>query len=132
MLGRKNRLSFEINGSKSSVFWNQEEPEKLWIGHRHKANEILLADPSLFTAEARSVIHHPDGHNEGWPDALKHMMFNFYSCVRDGKSLLTEEPNFPTFADGHRSMCINDAILKSHHEKKWVKVQVGKDVLAWN
>ena len=27
--GRKNRLSFEINGSKSSVYWNQEEPEKL-------------------------------------------------------------------------------------------------------
>ncbi|MGZ4159303.1 MAG: Gfo/Idh/MocA family protein [Neobacillus sp.] len=35
--GRKNRLSFEIDGSKSSVFWNQEEQEKLWIGHRDKA-----------------------------------------------------------------------------------------------
>ncbi|MEH7336315.1 Gfo/Idh/MocA family oxidoreductase [Neobacillus drentensis] len=128
--GRKNRLSFEINGSKSSVFWNQEEQEKLWIGHRDRANEILLADPALFTAEARSSIHHPGGHNEGWPDALKNMMLNFYSFVRDGKSLKTDKPNFATFKDGHISMCITDAILESHQQQKWVKVQTGKEVLA--
>ena len=126
--GRKNRLSFEINGSKSSAFWNQEEPEKLWIGHRDRANEILLADPSLFTAEARSAINHPGGHNEGWPDALKNMMFNFYTFIKEGKNLNTDKPNFATFEDGHLSMCITDAILESNEEQKWVKVQVGKEV----
>jgi predicted dehydrogenase len=128
--GRKNRLSFEINGSQASVFWNQEEPEKLWIGHRDRANEILLADPALFTQEARSAIHHPGGHNEGWPDALKNMMFNFYSFVREGKSLKTDKPKFATFEDGHVSMCITDAILESHRQQKWVKVQTGKEVMA--
>lgn len=128
--GRKNRLSFEINGSHSSVFWNQEEPEKLWIGHRDKANELLLADPTLFTAEARSAIHHPGGHNEGWPDALKNMMLNFYSFVREGKSLKTDKHKFATFVDGHISMCITDAILESHQLQKWVKVQASKGVLA--
>jgi predicted dehydrogenase len=128
--GRKNRLSFEINGSHSSVFWNQEEPEKLWIGHRDKANEVLLADPALFSAEARSAIHHPGGHNEGWPDALKNMMLNFYSFVREGKSLKTDKHKFATFVDGHISMCITDAILESHQQKKWVKVQASKEVLA--
>lgn len=128
--GRKNRLSFEINGSKSSIFWNQEEPEKLWIGHRDRANEILLADPALFNSEARSAIHHPGGHNEGWPDALKNMMLNFYSFVRDGKSLKTDKPKFATFEDGHISMCITDAILESHKKQKWVKVQVAKEVLT--
>ncbi|MDN3019409.1 Gfo/Idh/MocA family oxidoreductase [Paenibacillus sp. BSR1-1] len=128
--GRKNRLSFEINGSKSSVFWNQEEPEKLWIGHRDKANEVLLADPGLFLPEARAAIHHPGGHNEGWPDALKNMMLNFYSFVRDGKSLKTDKPKFATFKDGHVSMSITDAILESHEQKKWVKVQAAKEVLA--
>jgi predicted dehydrogenase len=128
--GRKNRLSFEINGSHSSVFWNQEEPEKLWIGHRDKANEVLLADPALFSAEARSAIHHPGGHNEGWPDALKNMMLNFYSFVREGKGLKTDKHKFATFVDGHISMCITDAILESHQQKKWVKVQASKEVLA--
>jgi predicted dehydrogenase len=128
--GRKNRLSFEINGSNSSVFWNQEEPEKLWIGHRDRANELLLADPSLFTADARSAIHHPGGHNEGWPDALKNMMLNFYSFIRDNKCLKTDKPKFATFEDGHVSMCITDAILESSQQQKWVKVSAGKKVLS--
>jgi predicted dehydrogenase len=128
--GRKNRLSFEIDGSKSSVFWNQEEPEKLWIGHRDKPNEILLADPALFAPEAKSAIHHPGGHNEGWPDALKNMMLNYYTFIREGKDPLKDKPNFATFEDGHISMTITDAILESHEQQKWVKVQVGQEVLA--
>ncbi|TDL82863.1 Gfo/Idh/MocA family protein [Peribacillus frigoritolerans] len=128
--GRKNRLSFEIDGSKSSVFWNQEEPEKLWIGHRDKPNEILLADPSLFSAEAKSAIHHPGGHNEGWPDALKNMMLNFYTFIREENSLKTDKPNFATFQDGHLSMCITDAILESHQQQKWVKVKQEKEVYS--
>ncbi|KRE48122.1 Gfo/Idh/MocA family protein [Paenibacillus sp. Soil522] len=121
--GRKNRLSFELNGSKQSAFWNQEEPEKLWIGHRDRANEILLADPCLFTDEVRGCIHHPGGHNEGWPDALKNMMLNFYSFIRDGKDPNKDQAPFATFEDGHRSMRIIDAIWESHVTNKWVKVE---------
>lgn len=128
--GRKNRLSFEINGSQHSAYWNQEAPEKLWIGHRDKANEVLLADPALFSPEARSAIHHPGGHNEGWPDALKHGMLNFYTFIREGKNPLHDQANFATFEDGHISMCITDAILESHQQQKWVKVQVGQEVLS--
>lgn len=122
--GRKNRLSFEINGSKSSAAWNQEEPEKLWIGHRGRPNEILMADPSLFAEEARSQIHHPGGHNEGWPDALKNMMLNYYTYILEGKNPFTDLTPFATFEDGHISMCITDAILESHENSRWVKVKV--------
>ncbi|RFU66626.1 Gfo/Idh/MocA family protein [Peribacillus glennii] len=120
--GRKNRLSFELDGSKSSAFWNQEEPEKLWIGHREKPNEVLLADPALFTSQARGSIHHPGGHNEGWPDSLKNMMLNFYSFIREGKDPAKDKPDFATFEDGHVSMRINDAIFESNAHQKWVKV----------
>ncbi|OLN22402.1 dehydrogenase [Domibacillus antri] len=122
--GRKNRLSFEINGSQQSAYWNQEEPEKLWIGHRDRPNEVLLADPALFASEARSSIHHPGGHNEGWPDALKNGMLNFYTFIREGKDPLSSQVNFATFKDGHISMCITDAILESHEQQKWVKVKL--------
>lgn len=128
--GRKNRLSFEIDGRKCSAFWNQEEPEKVWIGHRDKPNEQLLADASLFRPEARSAIHHPGGHNEGWPDGLKNMMVHFYTFIRDGKDLNLDKPNFATFEDGHLSMCITDAILESHEQQKWVKVKVEQEVFS--
>ncbi|PZE21735.1 Gfo/Idh/MocA family protein [Paenibacillus xerothermodurans] len=120
--GRKNRLSFEVNGSKSSAYWNQEEPSRLWIGHRDRANEILLADPALLSPDARGFIHHPGGHNEGWPDALKNMMFNFYHFIREGKNPLTDRAPFATFEDGHISMCITDAILESSEKGSWVSV----------
>ncbi|SLJ90482.1 MULTISPECIES: Gfo/Idh/MocA family protein [unclassified Paenibacillus] len=126
--GRKNRLSFELNGSKKSVHWNQEEPEKLWIGHRDHANEVLLADPSLFAPEARSSIHYPGGHNEGWPDALKNMMLNFYSYIRDGKDPSRDKANFSTFEEGHLSMCITDAILESNETGAWVNVNNEKNL----
>jgi len=32
--GRKNRLFLEVFGTKSSVAWNQERPDELWIGNR--------------------------------------------------------------------------------------------------
>ncbi|MDQ0217410.1 Gfo/Idh/MocA family oxidoreductase [Peribacillus cavernae] len=124
--GRKNRLSFEIDGSKHSASWNQEEPAQLWIGHRDKPNEVLQADPALFLPGAKSSIHHPGGHNEGWPDALKNMMLNFYTFIREGKDPLQDKANFATFEDGHISMAITDAVLESHEEQRWVKVQLNQ------
>jgi predicted dehydrogenase len=121
--GRKNRLSFAIDCRKNSAYWNQEEPEKLWIGHRDRPNQTLLADPGLLTPEAQEFIHHPGGHNEGWPDALKNMMYNFYSYIREGKDPLNEKPNFATFEDAHLSMCINDAILESYAAGQWTSVK---------
>lgn len=120
--GRKNALSFELNGCLQSAYWKQEEPAKLWIGHRDRPNEVLMADPSLFLKEAQSSIHHPGGHQEGWPDSLKNMMLHFYTFIKEGKDPLTDKTEFATFEDGHRVMCITDAILKSNERERWVKV----------
>ncbi|MDA8041571.1 MAG: Gfo/Idh/MocA family oxidoreductase, partial [Pirellulales bacterium] len=35
--GRKNRLSFELDGSRCAVAWDQEKPNEMWIGYREKA-----------------------------------------------------------------------------------------------
>lgn len=124
--GRKNRLSFEIDGSKSAAFWNQEEQEKLWLGYRDKANECLLADPGLLQPETKNYLHHPGGHNEGWPDALKNMMYHYYDFIRQGKKLLNHQPDFATFADGHLAMCIVEAIVESSKTGKWVQVHTDR------
>ena len=52
--GRKNGLSIEIYGTKSSVAWNQERPDELWAGHRDDGNQILIKDPSLLKPAART------------------------------------------------------------------------------
>ncbi|STS88963.1 Oxidoreductase [Klebsiella variicola] len=42
--GRKNRLAVEINGSLCSLAWDQEVPQRLWIGHREQPDRLLSDD----------------------------------------------------------------------------------------
>ena len=119
--GRKNRLFYEINGSKSSLAWNSERPNELWIGRRDGPNQTLLKDPSLLSPEARAVTSYPGGHNEGFPDTFKQLYAKIYSYILAAD--FTKAPDFPTFADGHYEMQLNEAIERSAQEKAWVKVK---------
>lgn len=119
--GRKNRLTFEINGSEQSVAWDQEIPQRLWIGRRTDANQLLTDDPGLINPDVADSVHFPGGHTEGWPDAFKNMMAQFYRAVQAGK--MPEKPLFATFHDGANVMYIIDAIVKSHQQQRWVAVE---------
>jgi predicted dehydrogenase len=106
--GRKNRLSWEIDGSEQALAWSSESPEELWIGHRDRPNELLL----------REAGDYPPGHAEGFPDTFKALYRAVYAAVAAG------EPgtDYPTFADGHDEAVIADAIARSHAEQRWVSV----------
>jgi predicted dehydrogenase len=119
--GRKNRLFYEISGSKSSLGWDSERPNELWIGHRSEPNQVLMKDPSLLSPEARAVSSYPGGHNEGFPDTFKQLYGKVYDYIFAGD--LSKTPDFPTFADGHYEMLLCEAIEKSAREKSWVKVK---------
>nr|WP_241029780.1 Gfo/Idh/MocA family oxidoreductase [Citrobacter sp. ku-bf4] len=119
--GHKNGLTFEINGSEQSVAWDQEVPQQLWVGRRAQANQILSDDPALMNRDVADSAHYPGGHIEGWPDAFKNMMAQFYRAVQEGK--MPEKPLFATFHDGANVMYIIDAIVKSHQQQRWVRVE---------
>ena len=118
--GRKNRLFFEINGSESSLVWDSEMPNQLQIGHRPVPNELLIKDPSLMKEEARWSASYPGGHTEGFPDTFKQLQIAVYDYIEAGD--YDAEPNFPTFQDGHNTLAVDQAILKSAEEGRWAKV----------
>jgi predicted dehydrogenase len=119
--GRKNRLFFEINGSGSSLAWDGERPNELWIGHRERPNELLIKDPSLLAPEARQFASYPGGHAEGYPDTFKQLYAAVYRHIAAGSQ--RGAPDFPTFADGHKELLIGEAILKSARESRWVEIE---------
>lgn len=119
--GRKNRLFFEINGSESSLMWDSEVPNQLQIGHRPVPNELLIKDPSLMKEEARWSASYPGGHTEGFPDTFKQLQVAVYDYIEAGN--YKAEPNFPTFQDGHNTLAVDQAILKSAEEGRWAKVE---------
>lgn len=118
--GRKNRLFYEISGSKSSLSWNSERPNELWIGHRTEPNQTLLKDPSLLSPDARETASYPGGHNEGFPDTFKQLYAKIYNYILTGDT--SKSPDFPTFADGHYEMQLCEAVERSANEGKWIKV----------
>jgi predicted dehydrogenase len=120
--GRKNRLFFEIDGSKCALAWDQESPNEMWIGYRDKPNEILAKDPSLLHAQAREYAHYPGGHPEGYPDGPKNLFRNVYRAVAQGGTM-PAEPDFSTFVDGHKEVAICEAVLASNKAKSWVEVK---------
>lgn len=121
--GRKNRLHFDINASACSLAWDQETPQQLWIGHRDRPNQLLSDDPGLLNRDVAGQAHFPGGHNEGWPDAFKNMMGNFYQAVQSGEMPAAGERRFASFSDGANVMYIIDAIVKSHQQRCWVSVE---------
>ena len=118
--GRKNRVYFEIDGSKKSVAWESELPNQMWIGRRDGANELLLRDPSLVHADSRELIGFPGGHNEGFPDTSKQLFKRFYAAVRAG--VPDKGARYPTFADGLRELELCETILRSNKKRAWLAV----------
>lgn len=119
--GRKNRLFFEINGSDSSLIWDSEIPNQLTIGHRPEPNQLLIKDPSLMSGSAQWTASYPGGHTEGFPDTFKQLQTAVYRYIAAGN--FETKPDFPTFIDGHNTILVDEAILKSTRENRWVDVE---------
>jgi predicted dehydrogenase len=121
--GRKNRLSIEIYGTRSSVAWDQERPDELWAGHRDTGNQIYVKDPSLLKAAARSHADLPGGHSEGYDDTFKQIFRRFYASLDPASSgTSAAAPEYPQFVDGVRQLTILNAVLQSHRTRRWIDV----------
>lgn len=117
--GRKNRIFFEIYGSKKSVAWSGENPNQLWIGNRDESNQIMLKDPSLTNEDVRNFISFPGGHNEGFPDTSKQLFTEFYQSILF-KNSSKGDHTFATFKDGLRELVLTEKIYQSTLEERWI------------
>jgi predicted dehydrogenase len=120
--GRKNRLEIEISGAESSLAWTSERIEELWIGHRNRANELLLRDPPVLGLDARAVNTAPGGHAEGYIETHRALFRAVYAAIAAGGP--AAEPEYPTFADGVRSLRLGDVIATSSRERRWVNLDL--------
>lgn len=116
--GRKNNITFEINGSKGSLafdfedmnrlkFYSAEDPEDA-RGFR----DIIVTEPTHPYAGA----WWPPGHTLGYEHTFVHTCADFVKAVAAGKSV------HPTFADGLANEKVLAAISKSASTRSWVRV----------
>ncbi|MEA2255754.1 MAG: hypothetical protein QOG35_1799 [Solirubrobacteraceae bacterium] len=118
--GRKNLLHIEVDGSHGALAWAAERNEELWLGHRGKPNELLLRDPSLASPGAAEHMALPAGHAEGFADTFRELYRAVYADVAAGHP--SDEPAYPTFADGHEQALIGEAVAHSAREGRWIEI----------
>ncbi|MFI9508626.1 Gfo/Idh/MocA family protein [Nocardia sp. NPDC052566] len=106
--GRKNRLHIEVSGTQTSFGFDQEDPERLWVGRR-RGNLVLLRDPDALSAQAARYSRLPAGHAQGYQDCFDAFVGDTYRAIRG------EDPadGLPTFEDGLRAVRITEAVLRS-------------------
>jgi predicted dehydrogenase len=114
--GRKNRLWFEIDGTLSSVVFDQENPEHLWVGRRERI-ELLARDPMHLAADVAPYAFLPAGHSQGYQDCFNAFVADVYQNALGGQT-----SGLPVFADGLRAVRITDAVMQSAHTGDWAQV----------
>ena len=112
--GHKNRLFFEINGSKSSIAWNAEQSDQLWLGFRDQENQILENEQKKDLSS--------ENKKQTSSDTFNQLYRRIYSYLLAGN--MRQKPDFPTFEDGHYGMLVSEAIEQSAREKVWKKVRI--------
>lgn len=123
--GRGCFLNFEIDGSESSLYWNQEKPNQVWMGNKERPNCELDRNPVSLSREAQSKTRLAKGHPEGWNDALYNNISSFYQYIEKRDP---EKRKFTTFEEALYLMRLVEAILESSKLRRWIKVtEVFKD-----
>ena len=128
--GRKNALALEIAGTRRSVAWQQEEPERLWLGSR-ESGFVAIPRPQD-TRPTPGVPSLPPGHPEGWGEALRDLFRPFYAAIASGESpVVGPGTTYPTFTDGARAVAFVEAALASARGGGWVTLApISSEVAA--
>jgi predicted dehydrogenase len=115
--GRRNRLWFEIDGARASVAFNQEDPERLWVGLPDQREEVFVRGPGAGSAEQRRLAVLPAGHAQGYGNCFEAFVADTYRAIEG------ERPEgLPTFEDGLRSALIVDRVVTSARTHAWTSI----------
>ena len=105
--GRKNALSWEINGSKGSLAFDLERLNELQVSEGSRGFRTRLV------SEASDPFWEwwwPHGHVIGWEHTFVHEIHHLLTAIADDGQVA---PHGATFEDGYRAAEICDAVLRS-------------------
>lgn len=114
--GRKNRLWFSIDGAETSMAFDQEQPESLWIGSR-EATTILVRGSAAMSPAAQRLSVLPAGHPQGYQSCFDSFIGDVYSAIAGNPQI-----GMPRFPDGLRAAILTEAVLASSASRTWVEV----------
>jgi predicted dehydrogenase len=127
--GRENDIWIEVDGTKGSLEWHQEDPNKLFVRANGEPHRTYTRDPNApyTTPTAKMSCRIPSGHPEGYLEAFA----NIYTAAYDdmikragGQKVDTANSLYPNVADGVDGMnFITQCVASSKEGGAWTSLK---------
>jgi predicted dehydrogenase len=123
--GRLNDLSLEIDGTRGSLSWRQEEPNQLFVRSQGKATQIYERNPKAQYASTDAAVacRLPGGHPEAFFEAFANVYANAFDDmirIAEGQTVDLSKSIYPNVFDGRAGVRFLDRCLASNEgESSW-------------
>jgi len=123
--GRENDVTIEIDGSKASLQWRQEEPNHMIVRRNGQPHQIYTRDPNApyTTPGAAASCRLPAGHPEAFFEAFANVYRAAYDDIAlraSGKSFEKTNTIYPNVHDGVDGMnFITQCVASSAENGAW-------------
>jgi predicted dehydrogenase len=127
--GRENDLWIEIDGTKGSLEWHQEEPNKMWLKVNGQPHRLFTRDPNapFMTNHGKAACRLPSGHPEAFLEAFANIYTAAYEDMirrAGGQKVDSSKSIYPNVADGVDGMnFITQCVASSKQEGKWLSLK---------
>lgn len=126
--GRENDLFIEVDGTKASCYWRQENPNELIVRRNGQPHALYTRDPNAphigpaGKAACRIPSGHPEGYLEGFANVYR-SAFDAMALRSLGKPFETRDTVYPNVYDGVDGMnFITQSVASSSQDGAWVKL----------
>jgi predicted dehydrogenase len=127
--GRENDAWIEIDGTKGSLSWRQEEPNVMVVRQNGQPHKLYTRDPnaSFLAGAGAAACRLPAGHPEGFFEAFANIYTAAFDAIvdlHDGKKIERVNTIYPNVHDGVEGMYfIQQCVASSQQDGAWLPMK---------
>jgi predicted dehydrogenase len=129
--GRENDIFIEVDGTKASLEWHQENPNQMFVRKNGEPHKIYTRNGGPYLgAAAAGATRIPSGHPEGYLEAFANVYtaaFDAMAKRASGEKFETVNTVYPNVYDGVEGMLfITQCVASSKENGKWLPFRHAK------
>jgi predicted dehydrogenase len=127
--GRENDAWIEIDGTKGSLSWRQEEPNVMVVRQNGQPHKLYTRDPNApyMAGAGAAACRLPSGHPEGFFEAFANIYTAAFDAIvdlHDGKKIERVNTVYPNVHDGVEGMYfIQQCVASSQKDGAWLPMK---------
>ncbi len=127
--GRENDLRIQIDGTKASLEWHQENPNQLFVRRNGHPHAVYTRDPNapFMLPLAKASCRLPSGHPEAFFEAFANVYraaFDAMELAATGKPFERVNTLYPNICDGVEGMYfIEQSVASSKADGAWLPLK---------